>query len=196
MRQGTLREGLTSLPGGSRENHASLFPMQENEKEQTTAVTSGLRCLRLSEGLNRPMWLAKTLLASSVWRMAKHLTQYSLIWRMKATPRNRLLFQLVPSERGTEETEFGLLPTSQARDYKGADMNQESKRFSKKAELNSYVAMLPTPSANEDAAGRPEGNMPKMLGNSPEVRNTGTGTLNPLWVEGLMGYPFGYTDIQ
>lgn len=114
MNQGTLRDGLISSPGGSRDNPASLFPMQENEKGLTTAVTSGRRCLQLSESLNRPLSLAKTLLASSVWRMARHLTVYSLTWRMKATRQNNLLFQLVPSEHGIEGIEFGssaLIPT-------------------------------------------------------------------------------------
>ena len=55
--------------------------------------------------------------------------------------------------------------------------------------------MFLTPGANEDAAGKPTGKMQRMLGNSPEVRNTGKGTLNPDWVEWLMGYPPGWTDI-
>ena len=55
--------------------------------------------------------------------------------------------------------------------------------------------MFLTPSANEDAAGRVGGKMQKMLGNSPEVRNTGKGTLAANWVELVMGYPQGFTDI-
>ena len=63
-----------------------------------------------------------------------------------------------------------------------------------KANLEENVAlreqkMFLTPGANEDAAGKPTGKMQRMLGNSPEVRNTGKGTLNPDWVEWLMGYP-------
>jgi hypothetical protein len=56
--------------------------------------------------------------------------------------------------------------------------------------------MFPTPSANEDAAGRPGGKMQKMLGNDPQVRNTGAGTLNAEWVTWLMGYPKHYLDIS
>ena len=54
----------------------------------------------------------------------------------------------------------------------------------------------PTPTANEDAAGRPGGKMQKMLGNHPDVRGMGGGTLNPTWVEWLMGYPKGWTDLS
>ena len=38
--------------------------------------------------------------------------------------------------------------------------------------------------------------MQKMLGNHPQVRGTGGGTLNPTWVEWLMGYPNGWTDLN
>jgi len=63
--------------------------------------------------------------------------------------------------------------------------------------LTVAVQRWPTPTANEDAAGRPGGKMQKMLGNHPEVRKPlGGGTLNPTWVEWLMGYPKGWTDLN
>ena len=160
--QGTLREGLISSPEGSRNNPASLFPMQESEKELTTAVTSGQRCLQLSESLNRPLSLAKMLLVSSVWKMAKHLKGYSLIWKMKGIKPNHLLFQLVPLGRGTEEIEFGLLPTPQAMESPDKtekvmmlkeqgkplmtrEYGDNSRQFNMK-DWMIYHGMLPTPS--------------------------------------------------
>lgn len=65
--------------------------------------------------------------------------------------------------------------------------------------MGAYIAgqtTFPTPSANEDAAGTPNGKMQKMLGNDPRVRNTGDGVLNPEWVEWLMGFGIGYTDLN
>jgi len=61
--------------------------------------------------------------------------------------------------------------------------------------------MWPTPSANEDAAGTPSGKMQRMLGNCEEVRGKtkeewAIGTLNPTWVEWLMGWPIGWTDLN
>jgi hypothetical protein len=61
--------------------------------------------------------------------------------------------------------------------------------------------MWPTPQANEDAAGTPNGKMQKMLGNHPDIRGTtkeewAGGTLNPPWVEWLMGWPVGWTDLK
>ena len=63
-------------------------------------------------------------------------------------------------------------------------------------DLQTAVKMWPTPSANEDAAGTPQGNMQRMLGNHPSVRAQGSGTLNPTWVEWLMGFPIAFTDLE
>jgi len=59
------------------------------------------------------------------------------------------------------------------------------------------IPIWPTPTANEDACGKPTGKMQKMLGNHPEVRqDLNGGTLNPTWVEWLMGWPLGWTDLK
>jgi len=63
--------------------------------------------------------------------------------------------------------------------------------------LKAAVQMWPTPTANEDACGKPTGKMQRMLGNHPEVRKPlDGGTLNPEWVEWLMGFPKGWTDLK
>ena len=59
----------------------------------------------------------------------------------------------------------------------------------------------PTPTANEDAAGTPDGKMQAMLGNHPSLRGTtseewGRGTLNPAWVSLLMGFPEDWTKLE
>tara|TARA_R100001509_G_scaffold142513_2_gene97951 strand:+ start:1558 stop:2073 length:516 start_codon:yes stop_codon:yes gene_type:complete len=66
--------------------------------------------------------------------------------------------------------------------------------------LGGAVRMWPTPTANEDAAGTPAGKMQGMLGNHPDIRGTtqaewSLGSLNPTWVEWLMGYEIGHTDL-
>jgi len=60
--------------------------------------------------------------------------------------------------------------------------------------LATKVKMWPTPTANEDACGKPTGQMQAMLGNHPALGKTSeSGSLNPAWVEWLMGYPIGHT---
>ena len=72
-----------------------------------------------------------------------------------------------------------------------ADTDMQDRKY-----LCAAVKMWPTPSASEHKAGQPGDKMQKMLGNHPEVRQSGTGTLNPTWVEWLMGYPKGWTDLK
>ena len=95
-----------------------------------------------------------------------------------------------------------LWPTPTARDYKGA-RKPETLKNAGRTPTNSLPDMVvhqmwPTPSANEHHAGRTwQGQMQKMLGNHPELGKTKeSGSLNPTWVEWLMGYPKGWTDLK
>jgi len=72
--------------------------------------------------------------------------------------------------------------------------NQDGVRWGVK--LRDAAENWPTPSANEDAAGTPEGNMQRMLGNHPDVRSQGGGTLNPSWVGWLMGLPHNWESLD
>jgi hypothetical protein len=81
--------------------------------------------------------------------------------------------------------------------------NIQNRANDKFPNLESVVArtIWPTPTANEDAAGTPAGKMQGMLGNHPDIRGTtqeewSRGSLNPTWVEWLMGFPIGHTDLK
>ena len=92
-----------------------------------------------------------------------------------------------------------LWPTPKTSDQYSAHMKENDKGIPHdiaKGNLRGMVKQWPTPQASEHHAGRPGGKMQKMLGNHPDVRGTGGGTLNPTWVEWLMGYPKGWTDLN
>jgi hypothetical protein len=102
------------------------------------------------------------------------------------------LLERIMSPLLTNETESGLWPTPCTNGINGGS---NSRKAAKKR------GMWPTPQANEDAAGTPNGNMQKMLGNHPDIRGTTPeewvgGTLNPTWVEWLMGWVIGWTDLK
>ena len=66
-----------------------------------------------------------------------------------------------------------------------------------------YAQMWPTPSAGGDAGGPTglaggSGNRKKLYGmvGVEEGKKMGSGSLSPQWVEWLMGYPIGYTDLK
>jgi hypothetical protein len=56
------------------------------------------------------------------------------------------------------------------------------------------VQMFPTPTAHD---GKDCGTSPSQTGrNSPTLPVVAGGKLNPTWVEWLMGWPLGWTDLQ
>jgi len=212
MCQSSGTSGSSTAPSGEGQassqvdflaNH-SVKPGSKEARKMT--VTSGLKCSALLKKQDPVGCLVKTLLESSRW----HSTMCFLNWKAKGTPQGRLLFQLAPSTPRTDETESGLWPTPNVVQKEISIEEWEKKNTEKKAQnpnlgalqkslftaVDQAKKMWPTPTANEDAAGTPQGKMQPMLGNHPDVRNTGVGTLNPTWVEWLMGYPLGHTDLK
>jgi hypothetical protein len=101
-------------------------------------------------------------------------TKCYLTWKGKATPQGRSLFQLVPQTLRTDETESGLLPET-----------------------------WPTPRASEYKDSGPVGSkshihMQKKQYLCAAVKDPDQprGSLNPQWVEWLMGYPEGWTELK
>lgn len=118
---------------------ASLSAWPGKEKERMITVTSGLKCSGLYGKSGQLGSLVRMLLESSRWyspvRRLKwevrplyseritekeYCTDKNMLSKpfvetlsVKDMPSNRYLFRLVPSERRTEGTEFGLLPTVQ-----------------------------------------------------------------------------------
>jgi len=131
--------------------------------------------------------------------------------RLVAAPAGRLLFQLAPLAHRTDATEFGLLPTPTAQEAgTGEKTMQNILAGTTQMTIGRWVAhqewkrkMWPTPSASDN---RDRGNLSSpaiarrkakgkqiMLSQSvsPEI-----GALNPTWVEWLMGFPEGWTDLK
>ena len=148
-------------------------------------------------------------MATSAWAS----TKCYLTWNTKATPQGRLLFQLQVSMPHTKETECGLSdgpemwPTpiaSTGGPYKN-HANDNKKVPSSGNPLATAVAMWPTPAARDHKGGYVGGRIRngKVSMDTLDVavqytdnqHKTG-GQLNPQWVEWLMGYPEGWTDLK
>ena len=185
---------------------ANLSPSQVEKKVKKIQDTSGQKCLDLSKNSDRLGLLERTLVDT----LNSVSTPYLRTWRVKVTPQGHLVFQLRASAQTTKEKESGLWRTPD--NMKGGSNLPGIKRALDQGHLKrpsghqlqirlqdqvQEKRLWPTPTANEDAAGRPGTKMQKMLGNHPEVRKPITGgTLNPTWVEWLMGYPSGWTDLS
>lgn len=163
----TSQSGTARSMFSQEDSPANLSPSLAEERERTITATSGHRCFE-RYGRYTPLGsLVKTLLASRRWwSPAKSLrwdaqtifskrityterkadspsTKSVQTSKPKDIPSNRLLFQLVPSEHRTEETEFGLLPTVQT---------QGLKQCNKKGKTEFVpLDLLPTPNAMDIA---------------------------------------------
>ena len=193
-------EELTSSAAGS---HASRGPLPGSSEAQRMTVTSGRSWLPLLKtyGLNGSLGKMCEALLTSRWASnAAFLT-----WKASDTAPSHLLFQLAPSMPRTDATGFGLWPTPTGQD--NIQVRGESKTVGTKrgTTLGGAVRMWPTPAAHEARLGyqdRTSGKKGTQKSLTTEViddmggRQATTGQLNPQWVEWLMGFPIGHTDLK
>jgi hypothetical protein len=195
---------------------ASPFPLPGSDEARMMTVTSGLKCLELYRKSGPLGCLARMLLESSIW----HSTRCALTWKAKATKSNRLLFQLAVSMRRTKGTGCLLLPTPTTQNAKhgaATDWEKEnrpnhlhviasmwptptadsaSNRTGRYAQgglpLTAAVQMWPTPRATDGGHSGPNQRDSK---GKPALAGAVGGQLNPDWVDWLMGFPPGWSDI-
>jgi hypothetical protein len=139
----------------------------ESEKVQMTHATSGLKC---SELLSRqdPLGCCVRMLLDT---LPVDSMRCGMIWREKVTPANQLLYQLVPLTPRTFAVEFGLWRTCTAGDGTHNHKATSPSQLTKKTTL-----MLTVQAQVSEGKGR--------------------GHLNPEWVEWLMGFPEGWTNLD
>ena len=183
---------LTLFPEASRASH---FPLPGSEEARKMTVISGRRCSALLTKSGPLGSLVRTLLESSGW----HSTRCWLTWKMRDTPQKRLYFQLVPSMPRTAETGSRLLPTPVASDANGTHGGNMH------GSLRTYVHMWPTPTARDSKGANGPAHLVNGTGRKHTdqlanrvaiVENFPHGQLNPEWVEWLMGFPIGWTELS
>ena len=163
--------------------------------------------------------------ASCSWRTHRSLWDEDLSECSLTLPKWGLmcagvLSELLTLEHHTAANDAGLLPTPRATDWKNgkqrADFGMNLPTFAKKwptplatdgskggpnqkggkgdLRLSSAVHQFPTPTATNTKAHHMRG---ADNGKEREARSYGeTGQLNPTWVEWLMGWPLGWTDVK
>ena len=145
---------------------------------------------------------SRMFMGTSLWAS----TRCYLTWKGRPTPQGRSLFQLVPRTHLTDETEFGSSPktwaTPTAANAKGSTAGNPNRPKAGR-DLRTDVQMWPTPTAHNYKGGRTPETLAKAGRNEtnslPDAVNAQmgkTGSLNPQWVEWLMGYPEGWTDLE
>ena len=212
---------LPLFPADSRANH-SVQP--GSEQAQAMTATSGRRCYELFASYPRHTSWAKTylgcFLSTGVW----YSRLCALTWSVKDTTYSRSIIRLRASVPRTDEIECSLSlmpwatptaaiaigtdstiskgkrdlrhdvkmwPTPTSRDHKDGTA-QSCENVPVNGLLGRAVHMWPTPNA-ADGTGGP-GNSGRMGGEN--LRTAVSGSLNPTWVEWLMGFPIGWTDCE
>lgn len=169
-------------------------------------VTSGQRCLELSRKSGPLGLLEKMLLGSSIW----HSTRCFLTWRDKATKQGRLYFRLAASTPRTGESgsqywdastaaDTPLFPTitrfdATCGDIKGKEFTGKTRHGMK---LIQAAKLYPTPTAQM----RKGPSHSKTRQGGPNLQTAisdidGPGQLNSEWVEAMMGFPPGWTELE
>lgn len=179
----------------------SVLPGSDEARRMT--VTSGLKCCELLQNCGPVGSLARMLLESSIW----HSTRCTLTWKTKVTPSKRLLFRLVPSTPRTGGTDARLSGVERWKEnITGEDgepilwktpiaSDSANRKFYHNSRgepnLSGMVKMWPTPKAQNS-----RGNGERHRDGGPSLDVVAGGQLNPTFVEWLMGFPLGWTDLN
>lgn len=197
---------------------ASPSPPPENGKALRMSATCGRKCAALLPNCGPIGCLGKMLLASSIWGSTKRF----LTWQKRDTLFSHSYFRLVASAHGMSARELLssrlMFPTplasdkNTARDAANLDVYLSDNGVFRKRNKNGTIWSLSlsaavfylTPVASDGFRStlKPSSFGPKKDGNlsaqmiALEQPASETAALNPDWVEWLMGFPRGWTDVS
>lgn len=173
-------------------DHANHSPWLVTGKDGTTLDSCGLSFRGWSERLARVGWLLRTFLES----LPLPPMTSARIWSVSVTRSGFGILKLYLSGRRTGGRECSswhthLYPTPRAADgIAGVFRKPENIRDTSR--LEDFVAIFPTPTANDAKC---NGTASQQNRNSTALNVVAGGSLNPEWVEVLMGFPRGWTEI-
>lgn len=149
-------------------------------------------------GQSTPVSLANYDPATSSWKtlqlsLLEDSAESLEIWPRSGMTRNGIAYQLQPLAPLTGAIDSGLLPTPTATDHKDGDYPSANAR---KSPGLGTLATWPTPRTSDTNGPGRHGDGGLDLRTAVAEQATGTGSLNPTWVEWLMGFPGGWTDLE
>jgi hypothetical protein len=220
MSEPSQQMDLEELTSSAADSHANPGVWPGSVKAQKMTETSGRKWLGLLESYNLDGSLAKMCedLLTSHWASSAAF----LTWKASATKPSHLLFQLAVSMPRTVDQESGLWATPVSSPRGGR--RKASIERGGGVTLQQQVKLWPTPHANCHTGAGKHGNGGNNLQTAVEMvptlaardyrhpnkksfeeRGGGKkgeqlpnhvgGALNPAWVEWLMGYEIGHTDL-
>ena len=213
------KQDLKPSPSSPGDFPASRSAPLAEEKALRMNATCGRKCAGLLPNCGPLTCLGKMLLASSIWGSTKRF----LTWQKRDTLFSHSYFRLAVSSRGMSASELLssrlMFPTPLAsdtntnRDARNLDVSLSETGILRKRNKSGSIWSLSlsaavfylTPAASEGyrstlkpSAFRnssPDANLSSQIiaQEKPEAENM---ALNPDWVEWLMGFPLGWTDVS
>lgn len=180
------RFGMTFKPLTAAHGEALLTSYLAVFRARTSVQPEAAPALRESEAACGSTWPASSVRydpASFSWKTAHCLWEEDLPWSSVTLPpwgmtRNGYVYRHPTSERPISGTGAGLWPTPSANEFRTQDREK----------LIARRARCKATKRNGNGFGLTLGNALTMTGE--------TGPLNPPWVEWLMGWPLGWTDLK
>ena len=213
------KQDLKQSPSYQADFPASHSQQPENAKALRMNATYGRKCAELLPSCGPVGCLGKMLLASSIWGSTKRY----LTWQKRDTLFSHSYFRLAASAHGMSASELLssrlMFPTPLAsdnntgRDARNLDVFLSDNGIFRKKNKNGTIWSLPlsaavfylTPVASDGFRStlkpsafdpkKKDGNLSaQMIALEQPVSDTAA--LNPDWVEWLMGFPKGWTDVS
>lgn len=187
----------TGVPGvdvwisSLRASRASLSAVQERDLQNLTQEMDGLPSSASFAKYDPDMHCWRTFQGSFL----NHTTdEYSATWPKRVSILNKIASRRKKSVRRTFAKDFGLLPTPlSGRSTWQNSHGKQSFTLNGMALHNKW----PTPTVNDSKNnGGPSQHRRTERGFSPTLNTVVNGRLNPDWVEWLMGWPIGWTDLE
>jgi hypothetical protein len=190
------KKGLQSSPVGSL---ANLIPLQESVRRLLTIVTSGPRLPVSFARFDRDGSSGRMFAVSSTPNLDGSSAAFSGTWPTWGIALDGACGELPTLERCTSANESSSSPTWQT-PVADDSVERTAGKFNSRGEpkLSAQVKQWPTPTARDwrsesctpevkaERDAHPRGkSLPWEIG----------GSLNPTWVEGLMGFPPGWTEV-
>lgn len=156
--------------------------------------------LALASGVKCAAWFSRYDPATSSWRTSQRSLfegwePYLATWPVAGMTRNGRSFRRRPLVPRTYGDGCGLLPTPTASEGGYNQSLGPNAKIRPTLETMARKNLWPTPLKRDGRTFKGAQRSPNSLGSEPLVVQVG-GTLNPTWVEWLMGYPAGWTALD
>ena len=197
--------GLHQLTLFAEDSPVKTCHVPENRRDlKEREADYGLKCCGSSEKLSQDGLLLKMFEE----RLISHLTLAGWDWKNKVTKSGLTSFLLLQQEHHTKEKGCSLLRSPNANDWRNQGHSEQiylcnQVRPSQVKNENKKNKLWPTATTRDYKGGRKPETLEYVRRNATNSLNDAvnstiktTGQLNADWVEILMGYSIGYTDID